>query len=105
MAKTSKASAKRSARPASPGPPPVPIAVSPSVSNSSAREDVSNMDGEDHYGPSVSHAASPVAAPAIHDDIDEMEDVITCQWEECGVVFGHLPTLIDHIHNGACSAI
>lgn len=31
----------------------------------------------------------------------EPEDSVTCQWEECGVVFTHLPTLIDHIHNGA----
>ncbi|ETW76640.1 hypothetical protein HETIRDRAFT_239108, partial [Heterobasidion irregulare TC 32-1] len=26
-------------------------------------------------------------------------DTVTCQWEECGVVFNHLPTFIDHIHN------
>lgn len=25
---------------------------------------------------------------------------MACQWEECGKVFDHLPTLIDHIHNG-----
>ena len=32
---------------------------------------------------------------------DEREaDTMTCQWEECGKVFNHLPTLIDHIHNG-----
>jgi len=30
----------------------------------------------------------------------EPEDSVTCQWEDCGVVFTHLPTLIDHIHNG-----
>ncbi|KAI0085224.1 hypothetical protein BDY19DRAFT_896934 [Irpex rosettiformis] len=29
----------------------------------------------------------------------EDEDTIACQWEECGRVFNHLPTLIDHIHN------
>lgn len=31
----------------------------------------------------------------------EPEDSVTCQWGDCGVVFTHLPTLIDHIHNGA----
>ncbi|KAI0667451.1 hypothetical protein C8Q78DRAFT_982346 [Trametes maxima] len=24
---------------------------------------------------------------------------MTCQWEDCGKVFNHLPTLIEHIHN------
>jgi hypothetical protein len=28
------------------------------------------------------------------------EDSVTCQWDDCGIVFTHLPTLIDHIHNG-----
>lgn len=28
------------------------------------------------------------------------EDTMSCQWEECGKVFNHLPTLIEHIHNG-----
>lgn len=27
-------------------------------------------------------------------------DTMTCQWEDCGKVFSHLPTLIEHIHNG-----
>ncbi|KAF5347717.1 hypothetical protein D9756_010308 [Leucocoprinus leucothites] len=27
------------------------------------------------------------------------EDSVTCQWDDCGIVFTHLPTLIDHIHN------
>ena len=27
-------------------------------------------------------------------------DTMTCQWEDCGKVFNHLPTLIEHIHNG-----
>ncbi|KAI0028405.1 hypothetical protein K488DRAFT_7156, partial [Vararia minispora EC-137] len=26
-------------------------------------------------------------------------DVATCEWDNCGKVFDHLPTLIDHIHN------
>ncbi|KIP05380.1 hypothetical protein PHLGIDRAFT_19733 [Phlebiopsis gigantea 11061_1 CR5-6] len=29
----------------------------------------------------------------------EGEDTMTCQWEECGKVFNHLPSLIEHIHN------
>ncbi|KAF9240850.1 hypothetical protein BU15DRAFT_61181 [Melanogaster broomeanus] len=26
-------------------------------------------------------------------------DTVTCLWEDCGVVFTHLPTLIEHIHS------
>ncbi|OSC96980.1 hypothetical protein PYCCODRAFT_1440594 [Trametes coccinea BRFM310] len=31
--------------------------------------------------------------------VEEPEpDTMTCQWEDCGKVFDHLPTLIEHIH-------
>ncbi|KAF8840111.1 hypothetical protein BDN67DRAFT_990511 [Paxillus ammoniavirescens] len=26
-------------------------------------------------------------------------DTVTCLWEDCGIVFTHLPTLIEHIHS------
>jgi hypothetical protein len=26
---------------------------------------------------------------------------VTCLWDDCGVIFTHLPTLITHIHDGA----
>ncbi|KAJ7154745.1 hypothetical protein C8R46DRAFT_960841 [Mycena filopes] len=25
-------------------------------------------------------------------------DSVTCQWEDCGLVYTHLPTLVDHVH-------
>ncbi|KAJ7289067.1 hypothetical protein C8J57DRAFT_1430123 [Mycena rebaudengoi] len=28
----------------------------------------------------------------------DSDDSVTCQWESCGIVFTHLPTLIEHIH-------
>jgi hypothetical protein len=28
------------------------------------------------------------------------DDSVTCLWDNCGVVYTHLPTLIEHIHNG-----
>jgi hypothetical protein len=31
------------------------------------------------------------------------EDSATCMWGECGIVFTHLPSLIQHIHNGEFS--
>ncbi|KAJ7581391.1 hypothetical protein C8J56DRAFT_1057379 [Mycena floridula] len=46
-------------------------------------------------GPSVSRQGSPSSRKAV----DEADDSVTCQWEDCGIVFTHLPTLIDHIHN------
>lgn len=42
-------------------------------------------------GSQIPEEGNPEAVP---------EDSVTCQWEECGIVFTHLPTLIDHIHNG-----
>ena len=27
-------------------------------------------------------------------------DAVTCLWDDCGVIFTHLPTLITHIHDG-----
>lgn len=87
------------AQPASPQS--VPIAVSPPASDSSGADDVSNAEGEELYE-QIAPRTSPLPLAVSADDI-ETEDVITCQWEECGVVFTHLPTLIDHIHNGMIS--
>ncbi|KAG6821530.1 hypothetical protein H0H93_000039 [Arthromyces matolae] len=46
-------------------------------------------------GPSASRPGSP---QTIHlDDVES--DSVTCQWDACGKVFTHLPTLISHIHD------
>jgi len=92
---------------AEPGPqPPQPmgpeVAVSPPSSpssTSSADEDISNVSevyggGEGSYAMSASRPESPSM------EGQETDDSVTCQWEDCGVVFTHLPTLINHIHNG-----
>lgn len=58
-----------------------------------------------HY-PNVS--VSRGASPAHSDDVDveggiedqEAVDSVICQWETCERPFSHLPTLINHIHNG-----
>ncbi|KAF9476148.1 hypothetical protein BDN70DRAFT_952425 [Pholiota conissans] len=89
--------------PPTPPPPPAAVAVSPdspSVSNSSSGEDASDGDDlhpEETCGPLASRPSSPSQSQPNAED--EIEDAITCQWEECGIVFTHLPTLIDHIHN------
>ncbi|KAF8174566.1 hypothetical protein BJ912DRAFT_543249 [Pholiota molesta] len=101
MAKGSHKRAKN-AQPTSPPPSAAVVSPnSPSVSNSSGVEDFSDGDNqhpEDAYGASASRPASPSQNQPTAEDA-EIEDAITCQWEECGVVFTHLPTLIDHIHN------
>ncbi|KIM44562.1 hypothetical protein M413DRAFT_442530 [Hebeloma cylindrosporum] len=83
--------------------PPVPLAVSPSpsLSDSSDAEDISNMSEmhpEGSYGVSASRPGSPMHLQFKAEPL-ETNDVVTCQWEDCGVVFTHLPTLIAHIHN------
>ncbi|CAL1702694.1 unnamed protein product [Somion occarium] len=52
-----------------------------------------------YVGPSVSRPGSPSHADVQMQDEAFDDDTMSCQWEECGKVFNHLPTLIDHIHN------
>ena len=47
------------------------------------------------YGYPTSHSGSPTQSGALN-----KKDSVSCQWEDCGEVFTHLATLIDHIHNG-----
>jgi hypothetical protein len=65
--------------------------------------DSSDVDAASNVGEDGAHARStPRAGSPMQVEL-EPEDSVTCQWEDCGVVFTHLPTLIDHIHNGAKS--
>jgi len=96
MAKGARAQAKTA--PADVGPPPDVVSPSPSVSDSSDIEDASNID-ETHAEGSQDVSVSRLGSPVIPDG-PESEDSVTCQWDDCGVVFTHLPTLISHIHNG-----
>lgn len=51
---------------------------------------------------SVSRSGSPNASGNRIPDLNVFDDdTVTCEWENCGIVFNHLPSLIDHIHNGA----
>lgn len=61
--------------------------------------DASNVGEVAQEGPSMRSTPRARAAPMQVEF--EPEDSVTCQWEDCGEVFVHLPTLIDHIHNGA----
>ena len=77
---------------------PKPSPKAPSLSpSSSSMEDASNISEiqPEAYGYSASHPGSPTQSGVL-----DTEDSVTCQWEDCGKVFTHLPTLIHHIHNG-----
>ncbi|KAF8876614.1 hypothetical protein CPB84DRAFT_1795773 [Gymnopilus junonius] len=81
----------------------VAVAVSPepSTSESSGVEDVSNMSelhGTGSFAVSASRPGSPMQVQP-NAEGPETDDSVTCQWEDCGKVFTHLPTLIEHIHN------
>lgn len=51
--------------------------------------------------PSASRPGSPSNVEGQQPALAVEPDTIACQWEECGLIYNHLPTLIDHIHNGA----
>lgn len=80
-----------------------PRSPSPVFSSSDRYSDSSSDDGypaNGEYG-EMSRPGSPGAAmEGVQDDNVEV-DTMTCRWEECGKVFSHLPTMIEHIHNGA----
>lgn len=78
-----------------------PMSPSPSFSDSESRLSPPS-ESQETLGPSTSRAGSPSEprqqVPLPIEEVEE--DSVTCLWEECGIVFTHLPTLIDHIHNG-----
>ncbi|KAI0048157.1 hypothetical protein FA95DRAFT_1118052 [Auriscalpium vulgare] len=63
----------------SPGPP----SPSSSTSTSSVQEDLLPADPAD---PTVPRTGS-----------EPHEDAVICQWDDCGIAFNHLPTLINHL--------
>lgn len=71
-----------------------PKSASPSFSDSENRLSPSS-ENQETIGPSSSRAGSAVPQP-----MENIDDSVTCLWEDCGIIFTHLPTLINHIHNG-----
>ena len=97
MAKASSRRSKNVQPTQEPKPSPKAPSPSPSLSDSSIEDasNVSEIQPDASYGYSASHPGSPMRSGAL-----DTEDSVTCQWEDCGKVFTHLPTLINHIHNG-----
>ncbi|KAI8976400.1 hypothetical protein BD414DRAFT_496827 [Trametes punicea] len=68
------------------------------IAESSSDEEFGLYGEPGEYGASASRPGSPVAAEVATVGEDQEPDTMTCQWEDCGKVFDHLPTLIEHIH-------
>lgn len=90
----------------SPSPPLSPRSRSPSpaFSISSDKQNDGGWAGGSHANVSASRGVSPSYSDD-DDDVGPVEepvavDSVICQWENCGMPFSHLPTLINHIHNG-----
>lgn len=99
-------------------PPSPPLSDSSAdVSISSASERVPKQEVIDHNQshvvetaprgpcPTLSRPASP-STPSSDDgprqeqmEVPPYDDTATCMWDDCGMVFTHLPTLIEHIHS------
>ncbi|KAF4621971.1 hypothetical protein D9613_009252 [Agrocybe pediades] len=92
------------AEPGLPPPPPpggLAVAVSPptSPSSTSSIENITPDTYDRHGAGEGSHtvSASRPDSPSMEDQ--DIDDSVTCLWEDCGIVFTHLPTLISHIHD------
>ncbi|KAJ7231910.1 hypothetical protein B0H12DRAFT_1146148 [Mycena haematopus] len=97
----------------------VPVAATASASTSHSQSPVSEPPSRS-FSPSGSADAPAGTAPIYvsEDDADsstisrggtppmthfhefrDSDDSVTCLWEHCGIVYTHLPTLIEHIHS------
>lgn len=68
-------------------------------SDSSADDDYPHNADNGEGGQSASRPGSPMALDGQTVD-EEGPDTMKCQWEDCSKIYNHLPSLIDHIHNG-----
>lgn len=66
--------------------------------SSSGIEDLGQFGESGDYSQLASRPSSPMQVENQGDDAEA--DTMSCQWEDCGKVFSHLPTLIKHIHDG-----
>ncbi|KAJ3566216.1 hypothetical protein NP233_g7139 [Leucocoprinus birnbaumii] len=81
----------------------VPASSAPSVPPSPPRaapdDDDTSSENPEEFSPLPNSRAG--SQNPEEGDMDPVpEDSVTCLWDDCGIVFTHLPTLIDHIHNG-----
>ncbi|OJA18531.1 hypothetical protein AZE42_06656 [Rhizopogon vesiculosus] len=71
---------------------------SPAFSQASAQQDDSSADEMPGAKMTVSQSGSPAPASTKQEEVVG-SDTMTCLWDDCGIVFSHLPSLIEHIHS------
>ena len=78
---------------------------SPSFSQSSLKYDDDSSEAEPAYAPTAApdDAAGTPGPPSAAPTAEQGADTVTCLWDDCGIVFTHLPTLIEHIHSSESS--
>lgn len=74
---------------------------SPSFSQSSLKYDDSSSESELGYAPTsaLDETAGSPGPSSTAPTAEQGADTVTCLWDDCGIVFTHLPTLIEHIHS------
>ena len=76
----------------------VPSNLVPAISPSSPRSSFDSSDSSaDEGGGGGGARVGGVRGGGEQMDTD---DSVTCLWDDCGKVYTHLPTLVEHIHEG-----
>jgi hypothetical protein len=83
---------------------PSPGPLSPSFSDDSSSQDGAPSAFLDLHDPAQHAPSSRPGSPARPGQAVTARpplDVVTCQWEDCGIAFDDLSTFIRHLHEGA----
>ena len=80
-------------------PSPSPRSISPAFTDSSG-QDSTPSDHEYVLEAGSDQPGSPNSGDKDKSAKNAEPDAVTCLWDDCGVIFTHLPTLITHIHDG-----
>ena len=82
---------------------PSPELRSPSPAFSQSSVQLDDDSSESEAGDATALPGEDIVSPGPSALAAEPGDTVTCLWEDCGHVFSHLPTLIEHIHT--CQSI
>ncbi|KIM58018.1 hypothetical protein SCLCIDRAFT_1103425 [Scleroderma citrinum Foug A] len=77
---------------------PSPELRSPSPAFSQSSVQLDDDSSESEAGDTTALPGEDIVSPGPSAPAAEPGDTVTCLWEDCGHVFSHLPTLIEHIH-------
>jgi len=83
----------------------IPSNLAPAISPSSPRSSFDSSDSSaDEGGGGLGGGGTGVGVAVGGGEQMDTDDSVTCLWDDCGKVYTHLPTLVEHIHEGiSCS--